>query len=114
MGEGGSPPPLPFSVSVIPGNFKSNDSVSADSRGFTAQFFASADSKRLASVEMRERHRVRVSPFCKAFSAPYKSWYLGSSSRQRENELRQRKCAKLATRLRNNWQSPQRLWKFSD
>src|SRR3989442_8335299 len=71
MGEGGSPPPLPFSVSVIPGNFKSNDFVSADSRGFTAPFFASADSKRLASVEMRERHRVRVSPFCKALSVSF-------------------------------------------
>src|SRR3989442_5980008 len=71
MGEGGSPPPLPFLEVLIPGNFKSNDSVSADSRGFTAPFFASADSKRLASVEMRGRHRVRVSPFCKALSVSF-------------------------------------------
>src|SRR5207245_9510340 len=56
---------------LIPGNFKSNDFVSADSRGFIAPFFASADSKRLASVEMRERHRVRVSPFCKALSVSF-------------------------------------------
>src|SRR2546425_6813746 len=56
---------------LIPGNFKSNDFVSADSRGFTAPFFASADSKRLASVERRGRHRVRVSPFCKALRVSF-------------------------------------------
>src|SRR5713101_4405728 len=56
---------------MITGNFKSNASVSADSRGFTAPFFESADSKRLAIVEMIGRHRVRVSPFFKALRVSF-------------------------------------------
>jgi len=38
----------------ISGDFKSNDFASADSRGLTEPFFATADSKGLASVDVRQ------------------------------------------------------------
>src|SRR2546422_11626222 len=46
---------------LIPGNFKSNDFASADSRGFADASFATANPKGLASAEVRQRAGVRQS-----------------------------------------------------
>src|SRR5437899_1491754 len=55
---GGNPP---FLQVLIPGGFKSNDFVSAHSKGFAETFFVSAYFKRLASAgRVRERHVVHV------------------------------------------------------
>jgi len=43
-----------------------------------------------------ERHGVRVSPSCKALGGLCNSCYLAGNCGQRENELRPRKCARLA------------------
>jgi len=39
---------------LISGDFKSNDFVTADSTGFAEAFFASAESKQLASAGVQE------------------------------------------------------------
>jgi len=45
---------------LISGDFKSNDFVSADSKGFADAFFVCADSKGLASVEVAESVTMSV------------------------------------------------------
>jgi hypothetical protein len=51
-GKEGDPPP--FLQVLIPGDFKSKDSVNAHSKGFADAFFVCAHSKGLASVEVAE------------------------------------------------------------
>src|SRR5437899_9964733 len=88
---------------MISGDFKSNDFASAYSKGVAGAFFASAHSKGLASVDVGQSvTAVRVNRSCKALGGLCNSCYLAGNCGQRENELRPRKCARLAfeTRVR--------------
>ena len=111
----------------ISGDFKSNDFANADSRGFTGTFFGCADSKGLASVDVRQsvggvshsltgqepvvetRQSVTVSEsvasakLLAGFASHVTSAVVVVNGK---TSLCQRKCARLAMTPRDKWQTP--------